>query len=320
MRRIAAALLVPLAACAVLAGCGSSSGSSASNANAAVKVSGAFGKQPDVSIPAQQPGTKLVIRTEIKGTGPALQSGNSALADVALYKWTGTKHSLVDSTFTAGPQMIPAQMGLPGLATAMKGAHIGSRIVAVLPPKDGYGPNGSPQLQITGKDTLVWVIDLIQQYSATQSAAGTQVSTGGGQLPTVNAKPGQAPAVSIPKNAPPAKLSVTTLIKGAGPKLATGDTVVAQYVGSIWRTGTVFSTTWPTSTQPHGIPFSFQLGGGVIQGFTQGLAGVPVGSRVMLVIPPALGYGPQGGQASAGIQKNDTLVFVIDVLGSQPAA
>jgi len=123
----------------------------------------------------------------------------------------------------------------------------------------------------------------------------------------------------MPKNSPPAKLSVTTLIKGSGPKLTKGDTVVAEYVGSIWRTGKVFSSTWPTSTQPNGIPFSFKLGGGVIKGWNEALAGVPVGSRVMLVIPPSLGYGKQG-QPSAGIKSNDTLVFVIDVLAAQPAA
>ncbi len=55
-------------------------------------------------------------------------------------------------------------------------------------------------------------------------------------------------------------------------------------------------------------------------GWNDALVGVPVGSRVMLVIPPALGYGPSGGQPSAGIKKNDTLVFVIDVLGEQPAS
>jgi FKBP-type peptidyl-prolyl cis-trans isomerase len=320
MRRIAAALLVPSAACLALAACGSSAGSSASNANAAVKVTGTFGKQPVVSIPSAAASAKLVIQTPIKGTGAALKSGDSALADVAVYKWTGTKHTLIDSTYTSGPQMIPATLGLPGLATAMKGAHLGSRIVAVLPPKYGYGPTGSSQLQITGKDTLVWVLDLMQQYTATQSAAGNQVSTGGGNLPTVTAKTGQEPVISVPKNAPPSKLSVTTLVQGSGPKLANGDTVVAQYVGSIWRTGKVFSATWPSAAQPHGIPFSFQLGGGVIPGWNQALAGVPVGSRVMIVIPPALGYGPQGGQPSAGITKTDTLVFVIDVLGVQPAS
>jgi FKBP-type peptidyl-prolyl cis-trans isomerase len=318
MRRFAAALLVPLAACAVLAGCGSS-GSSAADANAAVKVSGTFDKTPSVTIPTQKATKNLVISTPIKGTGDALKSGNAALANVAIYKWSGTSHTLVDSTFGSGPQMIPAQMGLTGLTSALKGARIGSRIVAVLPPKYGYGASGQSQLQITGTDTLVWVIDLLQQFSSTQAATGSQVSNGGGKLPTVTAKAGQAPVITIPKNTPPANLTVTTLIKGSGPKLASGDTVVAQYVGSIWRTGKVFSSTWPSAQQPAGLPFSFQLGGRVIAGWNKALVGVPVGSRVMIVIPPALGYGPTGGQPSAGITKTDSLVFVIDVVGVQPA-
>jgi FKBP-type peptidyl-prolyl cis-trans isomerase len=318
MRRFAAALLVPLAGCAVLAGCGSS-GSSAADANAAVKVSGTFDKTPSVTIPAEKAGKNLVVSTPIKGTGDALKTGNAALANVAIYKWSGSSHTLVDSTFGTGPQMIPAQMGLTGLTSALKGARIGSRIVAVLPPKYGYGTGGQSQLKIKGTDTLVWVIDLLQQFSATQAATGSQVSNGGGKLPTVTATPGQAPVITVPKSSPPAKLSVTTLVKGTGPKLTTGDTVVAQYVGSIWRTGKVFSASWPSAQQPAGLPFSFQLGGQVIAGWNQGLAGVPVGSRVMLVIPPALGYGPAGGQPSAGITKTDSLVFVIDVLGAQPA-
>jgi len=318
MRRIAAALLVPLAACAVLAGCGSSGSATAANTNSAVKVSGSFGTEPNVVIPAQKASANLVIRTPIKGTGPALKQGDAALADVALYKWSGKTKTLLDSTFAAGPQMIPAQMGLPGLATALKGATMGSRIVAVLPPKYGYGSAGQAQLGVTGTDTLVWVIDLMQQFAPDQSATGPQVSHGGGSLPTVTAKPGQAPAVKVPKAAPPAKLSVTTLIKGSGPKLTDGDTVVAQYVGTNWRTGKVFDMSWPSAQAPFGALLSFQLGGShILPGFSAGLKGVPVGSRVMLVIPPALGYGPQGGQPSAGIEKNDSLVFVIDVLGVQ---
>jgi FKBP-type peptidyl-prolyl cis-trans isomerase len=320
MRRIAAAFLVPLIACAALAGCGSSGSSASGNANAAVQVSGTFGAAPKVTIPAQKANAKLVISTPIKGSGAELTAGDATLANVAVYKWSGTTHSLVDSTFTSGPQMIPAQMGLAGLTTALKGARMGSRVVAVLPPKYGYGANGESQLGITGTDTMVWVIDLLQQFSSTQSASGTQVSHGGGKLPTVTATSGQAPVVTIPKNSPPAKLSVTTLIKGSGPKLAKGDTVVAQYVGSIWRTGKVFSSTWPSASEPDGLPFSFQLGGNVVPGWNEGLVGVTVGSRVMLVIPPALGYGPEGGQSSAGIKKNDSLVFVVDVLGVQPPA
>jgi FKBP-type peptidyl-prolyl cis-trans isomerase len=317
MRRLAAAILVPAAACAVLAGCGSSG---SSNANSSVTVSGTFDKAPTITIPKAKASTNLAVTKPIKGSGPAVQSGNAVLANVALYKWRGSTHTLVDSTFSSGPQILPAQMGLTGLTTAFKGAHIGDRIVAVLPPKFGYGSSGYSQLQINGTDTVVWVIDVLQQYAPTASASGTHVSDGGGALPKVSAPPtGQAPVVTVPKSTPPTKLSVTTLIKGTGPKLATGDTVVAQYVGSIWRTGKVFSSSWPSAQSPTGLPFSFTLGGGVIAGWNQGLTGVPVGSRVMLVIPPALGYGPAGGQARAGITKTDSLVFVIDVVGSHPA-
>ena len=317
MRRIAAAALAALAGCAVVAGC---AGSPTSSANGAVTVSGSFGKTPTVTIPAEKASADLVISTPIKGSGATLKTGDSPLADVALYKWSGTQHSELYSTFSTGPQIIPAQLGLPGLAKALKDARLGSRVVAVLPPKYAYGTTGESQLGVKGTDTLVWVIDLLQQYSGTQAASGPQVSTGGGTLPSVTAKAGQAPVITVPKTSAPASLSVTTLIKGSGPKLTKGDTVVTQYVGAIWRTGSVFASSWPSTQQPTGQLFGFQLGGNVIAGFTQGLTGVPVGSRVMLVIPPSLGYGPAGGNANAGIQKTDTLVFVVDVLGSAKAA
>jgi FKBP-type peptidyl-prolyl cis-trans isomerase len=328
MRRFAAALLVPLAACAVLAGCGSSGSSgsagspSSTNSNAAVKVSGGFDKAPTVTVPKKAASANLVVSTPIKGTGAALQTGDSALANYAIYKWTGTSNSLIESTFGPGPtgipQVIPSQMGLSGLATALKGAKLGSRIVAVLPPKYAYGTSGQTQLGISGSDTLVWVIDLLQQFPQGASAIGTPASHGGGSLPTVTAKPGQAPLISIPKHSPPAKLSVTTLIKGTGPKTATGDTVVVQYVGANWRTGKVFGSSWPSAQSPVGNPYSVQLGGRILAGWNQGLVGIPVGSRVMLVIPPALGYGATG-QPSAGILKTDSLVFVVDILAIQPA-
>jgi FKBP-type peptidyl-prolyl cis-trans isomerase len=314
MRCIALALVVPVAAAAFLAGCGGSS----SNANDAVKVTGSFNTTPTVTIPAEQASSNLVISKPVQGTGAVLKAGNAALANLVLYKWSGTSHTLIDSTYSSGPQMIPSRSDLTGITTALKGARLGSRVVVVLPPKYGYGTSGNSNLGVTGKDTLVWVIDLLQQYATNQSASGPQVSTGGGALPSVTAKTGQAPVITIPKTSPPSSLSVTTLIKGSGPALASGDTVVTQYVGSIWRTGNVFGSTWPSTEQPDGSPFSFQLGGDVLSGFSEGLTGVTVGSRVMLVIPPSLGYGPDGGNSSAGIEKTDTLVFVIDVIGYLP--
>jgi peptidylprolyl isomerase len=89
---------------------------------------------------------------------------------------------------------------------------------------------------------------------------------------------------------------------------------VVRYVASIWRNGKVFNDNWPTLAQPTTPPNVFQLGS-LIKAWNTGLVGIPVGSRVMLVVPPAEGYG-KAGQASAGIKGTDTLVFVIDILST----
>jgi peptidylprolyl isomerase len=324
MRRICAALTIPLLAAVAVAGCGSSGSSASSNPNSAVSVSGAFGKSPTVKIPAKKATSKLTITTPITGSGPALASGDDVLANLAIYVWSGKTHKMLDSTFTSIPQILPAKVGLTGLADAVKGKKIGSRVLAVVPPKYAYGATGNSQLGVTGTDTTVWVIDLIKEFSPTAGATGKQISSGGGSLPSVKATPGTAPVITIPKNSPPSKLVSKVLIKGSGPALATGQTVVAQYVAVNWRTKKVFNSTWPSGGAPSatatGTPFSFQLAGtGVIPGFIKGLTGVPVGSRVMVVIPPADGYG-KAGQSSAGIKGTDTLVFVVDVLASEPAA
>lgn len=319
MRRIAAALLVPLTAATVLAGCGSVSSSSGANPNASVAVTGAFGKNPAVNIPDRKASSNLRIKTEIQGNGPALPSGDSILGNFAIYVWSGKTHKLLDSTFKTAPQVLPAQLTLRGLVDAVKGQKMGTRVLAVLPPKYAYGTHGNSNIGIKGTDTTVWVIDLIKAFGPTASASGTHVSNGGGSLPTVTAgAAGSAPTIKISKGTAPKKLIEKTLIKGTGAPLVNGQTVVAQVVGMNWRTKTIFYSTWPSASSPSGAPFGFQLGGQVIPGWNKGLVGVPVGSRVMLVIPPADGYGKTG-NPQAGIKPTDDLVFVIDVLDSAPA-
>lgn len=314
MRRTAAALLVPLLAGLALVGCGSS-GSSASNPNTSVRVTGTFNKSPEVKIPKETAGGKLSITTPIKGSGPALATGDDVLANVAIYVWNGKTSKLLQSTYTAVPQVLPANIGLTGLAKAIKGQTMGSRVLAVLPPKYGYGTSGNSQLGVSGKDTTVWVLDLIKAFPPAASATGKQVSNGGGSLPTVKAATGAAPTITIPKNSPPSKLVTKTLIQGTGPKLAANQTVVAQYVAVNWRTKQVFNSTWPSSSSS-GTPFSFALNAAdVVPGFVKGLTGMTVGSRVMLVIPPADGYGKTG-SPQAHIKGTDTLVFVVDILGA----
>jgi FKBP-type peptidyl-prolyl cis-trans isomerase len=314
MRRATAATLVTLLAALALAACGSA----ATTPNEAVTVSGAFGKAPVVKIPAEKASSKLTISTPIKGSGTVVPAADDVLVNLALYDWSGTKHTLLRSTFAAAgtPQVLPANVGLAGLAQAVRGKRIGDRVVAVVPPKFGYGAQGNSSLGIKGTDTTVWVIDLIHAYSPTASATGTSVSSGGGSLPTVKNNPGAAPTVTIPKSPPSSRLVTKTLIQGTGPVLAKGQTVVVQYVGVNYRTGQVFGTSWPTAGGTGSSLLTFQMGGqGLIPGFMDAVTGQRVGSRVMAVVPPADGYGPSG-QSSAGIKGTDTLVFVIDIVGA----
>jgi FKBP-type peptidyl-prolyl cis-trans isomerase len=328
MRRLLAITLIPLLACLVIAGCGSSkpsasasSSSSAaasnSNANASVKVSGAFGTTPVVSIPKLDANNKLTVKTVIQGTGATVTKTDAMAANFVLYFWDGTSSSLKANTFTSNPTVIGGTM-LPGLETALIGQKVGSRVLAVVPPADGYGTAGNSELGITGTTTLVFVIDVLKSYSDTASASGTQESNGGGSLPTVTAHAGSAPTVTIPSNNPPSSLVTKTLIKGSGPKLVKGQYVIAQYTGYIWRTKKVFDSSWSS-----GSPFGFVIGASpeqVITGWDTGLTGQTVGSRVMLIIPPKDGYGSTGA-SQAGINGTDTLVFVVDIIDAfKPAS
>ena len=116
--------------------------------------------------------------------------------------------------------------------------------------------------------------------------------------------------MKVPASAPPAKLTVKALAQGSGPKVAKGDYLVVQYTGAIWKTGKVFDSSWSRSA-----PFGFNIGAGqVVKGWDSGLIGQAAGSRVLLSIPPADGYGASP-PAGSGIGKTDTMVFVIDILG-----
>jgi peptidylprolyl isomerase len=319
MRRFLALSAIPVLACVVLAGCGSSKSSSSSSsssvsssvgASSAVTATGSFGKAPTVSIPKAKPGSKLEVKTLIQGSGSTLTKADALAANFVLYFWSGTSSSLKANTFTSSPTVIGGTM-LPGLETALIGKKVGSRVLAVIPPADGYGTSGNSQLGISGSTTLVFVIDVLKSYSDTASASGTQVSGGGGDLPTVSAKAGSTPKLTFSSTKPPSGLVARTLIKGNGPKVVKGEFVIAQYAGYIWRTKAAFGSSWSS-----GSPFGFVIGASpeqVIPGWDKGLEGQTVGSRVMLSIPPADGYG-SAGNSSAGIKGTDSLVFVVDII------
>ena len=119
----------------------------------------------------------------------------------------------------------------------------------------------------------------------------------------------QKPHVEVPSGEePPAELVLDDLEVGDGPEAAAGNQVEVHYVGVAWSDGQQFDSSWDRND-----PFRFGLGQGqVIAGWDQGVAGMRVGGRRRITIPPHLGYGAQG--AGGVIKGGETLVFVVDLL------
>jgi peptidylprolyl isomerase len=108
---------------------------------------------------------------------------------------------------------------------------------------------------------------------------------------------------------PPADLVIEDITVGDGPEAKAGQYVTVHYVGVSHSTGAQFDASWD-----RGETFDFALGGGqVIGGWDQGVQGMKVGGRRKLTIPPHLGYGARG--AGGVIKPNETLIFVVDLLG-----
>ena len=137
------------------------------------------------------------------------------------------------------------------------------------------------------------------------------ISNAGGDDSSASADTSTKPTVEVPDGPPPTTLQIDDIVEGDGAEAKPGDMLSMQYVGVNYADGKQFDASWD-----NGQPFSFQLGSGqVIKGWDQGIAGMKVGGRRELIVPPDLGYGAQGSPPAIG--PNETLVFVVDLLDVQ---
>lgn len=305
---------------AVLTGCSTPESTGAADcavpvkdgkASQLVKVTGDFGDVPEVDFPTPLK-TKTTQRTEIiAGEGPGLVMGQKAKVDLSVYN--GTSGEVIEESKYDGSteaSFVLSDKTIKGLTDSLKCAQEGSRVASVVAPKDAFGDAGNEQIGVGKDDSLVFVMDIIKAYLPRANGAEQAVASG---LPSVVLAENGTPGITVPSSDPPKDLEVGTLKKGAGKKVAEGDTITVHYTGVLWDSKEVFDSSWERSEPAEFVAADgSQTQGGVIPGFAEALIGQTVGSQIVAVIPPDQGYGDQ---ASETIPAGSTLIFVVDILG-----
>ncbi len=270
----------------------------------AVTVTGEYGEAPKVTVksPWAIDKTRTKVLTPSKG---AVVKANQTV-EVNYHGVDGRTGETFDESFSRGtPIAFSLAQVVPGFSKGLVGQRQGSRVVIAMPGVDGYDASGgNPQAGIEVGDSLIFVVDLVGVQLA--GPEGTAVKPKAG-LPTVSDKAG-APEITVPKTDPPTTLQVQPLIKGKGKKVGENDQITFDYRWVRWSDGKLLEESY--SAEPATAALS-----GLLPGMVKGLTGQTVGSRVLLVIPPAEGY--PDGNPTPSVGPQETLVMVVDLLFTQ---
>ena len=271
----------------------------------------AFNTKPTVAKGTGKPSTNLAVKAVIPGSGPAIVSGDYVRVNYLGQIWDTAK--VYDTSFGHAPYAIALGQAkvIPGLDQALVGQKLNSRVELAIPPALGYGSTGYAQAGIKGTDTLVFVVDILEHFTGKDSAKGKVVPQNDASLPKVATNTdGKIPAITLAKGAKaPTKLVSNYVLEGNGPVVKGTDTLLVQYQGVLWDGGKSFDSSYSRNQLT-----DFALSQ-VIPAWTQGLTGKKVGSRVLVVAPPALAYKDQPPSGS-GIPANATLIFTVDILAT----
>ena len=298
-----------------LAACGGDSGEPGSESTSegssleSVTIEGDVGSDPDVTWDGEIKAGDVESTVVSEGDGEEVEDGDSVFAHIWI--GNGTTQQKAYSTYDSStPQLLSVDEKAlsPLFLEAVQGRTIGSRVALAASAETAFGPEGNTSLGIGNKDSILTIVDIVSGID--DEADGKEVKA-----------PAWAPSFQGDEEAPtgfdfsgtPAptgKLQQATLIQGEGPEVKQGQTIAVDYLGQVYEGAKPFDESYSAN------PASFAIGtGGVIKGWDQALVGKTVGSRVVLAIPPDLGYGKEGNK-EAGIKGTDTLYFVVDILGA----
>jgi peptidylprolyl isomerase len=273
-----------------------------------------FGEKPTVAKGSGDPSSDLAVKTVIAGSGRTIAENDFVQANYLGQVWSTAK--VFDNSYDRHrPLVMQLAKGsiIDGWRYALTGRKTGSRVQIAVPPTWGYGKSGNPQAGIKGTDTLVFVIDVIDSFNSKSSAKGTEVPQTDAALPKVGTNTdGKVPSVSVPKTDPPKQLVSNYVLEGDGETVKADQTILCQFQGLVWDGGKTFQRTYGSGRLSQ---FAVEQMQQIVKGLAQGVTGKKVGSRLLIVVPPDLGYGdtPPTGDV---IKKGSTLVFTVDILAA----
>ncbi|MGK3953003.1 FKBP-type peptidyl-prolyl cis-trans isomerase [Microbacterium sp. I2] len=275
-----------------------------------IEVTGDADSEPEVDVFTPLRAPHLAFEDVEAGEGTAITASDQlVVVDVALFSGE-TGEPLVATPYDGDlSRVYPVSQwtqNFPGFDEALQCATEGSRVAIALAPGD-IEPESAASLGLAEDDSAVAVVDVRKVYL--RAANGANQFNSGTGMPTVVRAPDGHPGLIIPDGAPPAELAIQTIKRGDGPEVTGDEPVRVHYTGVVWGEDEPFDSSWEAQ------PASMTLDG-VVPGFAQALEGQTVGSQVLVVIPPELGYGDQ---EQGAIPANSTLVFVIDILGLDAA-
>lgn len=278
-----------------------------------IEFSGVFGQAPVVDFD----GPLEVSRTQrfvvIEGDGEVVKNGDDVLIDYSLHNAASGEVLEAYEDYDASVFSLNTNSPiLVGVSLTVACSTLGSRVAGLIPAEEAFGPDGAPDAGVNAGEAILFVVDVIAINPPALDRLDGEPAEPADGFPAVEYAEDGSPTVTIPEGVDvPTEFALETVIAGTGAEVGAGAVAIIQYHGVNWNTGEVFDSSWL-----RGQVARFPVGN-LIPGFQDALIGQTVGSRVLVIIPPELGYGPMGGQPDAGIGPEDTIFFVIDILGTQ---
>lgn len=267
---------------------------SAGDASDSVTVDGELGTASEATFDAPIEPSDLEVTVVDEGEGEPVEAGE--FISYAMTAYSGETGEMLATVGYEPGELLPSQLSAETIHGQVFGCgKVGKRVVATFPASDQSGPE-------------VYVLDLLDTVPTAAWGAEQEPADG---MPTVELAEDGAPSITLPESDAPTETQVSVLKKGDGYEVQEGDYALIQYTGIRWSNGETFDSTWDGAA-PIAYPTTQY-----VPGFRKALEGQTVGSQVLVVIPPAEGYGE--GEINEEDLKGESLVFVVDILGGQAA-